>query len=213
MRDITTPVSARTNGLRPAALAALVGLLLVLSAGAPTRDGESDSAAGRVHSSAELAEAEAWFRAHATKLTEREIADASEAVAEGARATGLEVGLILAVIQVESGGDPFALSAVGAVGLMQLRPSTAEEMAGRLGLPWEGPVSLTDPSLNIRLGTAYLRSLVDRFGDVEEALSAYAWGPRRVRERMVAGDPVPDGYARRVEAAFGGPLARGARFL
>ena len=86
MRDITTPVSARTNGLRPAALAALVGLLLVLSAGAPTRDGESDSAAGRVHSSAELAEAEAWFRAHATKLTEREIADASEAVAEGARA-------------------------------------------------------------------------------------------------------------------------------
>jgi soluble lytic murein transglycosylase len=117
------------------------------------------------------------------------------------------------VIEVESGGDAFAFSHAGAVGLMQLRPVTAEETARRIGVDWRGAASLTDPEVNIRLGAAYLRSLVERFGGIGPALAAYNLGPTRVASRLARGAPVPVAYMRRVERAFGHPLARGVRLL
>ncbi|HYV17587.1 MAG TPA: lytic transglycosylase domain-containing protein [Verrucomicrobiae bacterium] len=102
---------------------------------------------------------------------------------------------ILAVIRIESNFDVNATSDSGAVGLMQLLPSTAEEVARELRLPWTGEESqLRDPSVNIRLGTHYLTKLLNRFDDLSQALAAYNEGPERVADRA----PGTTDYARRV---------------
>jgi soluble lytic murein transglycosylase len=95
------------------------------------------------------------------------------------------------VIRQESSFDTATTSPVGARGLMQLMPATAATLAKHLGMA-ATPVALTaDPSLNIRLGTAYLRDLLARFdGSVPLAVAAYNAGPARVAEWLSTyGDP------------------------
>jgi soluble lytic murein transglycosylase len=96
-----------------------------------------------------------------------------------ARRNGLDPALVAAVIHVESRFNPFAVSEVGACGLMQLMPPTAqwllEKDAERLKIR---PAHLFNPVLNIELGTSYLAQLMDRFdGDLTRALIAYNAGP------------------------------------
>jgi len=145
-----------------------------------------------------------------TGLLPAELSRVSVAIAAQSSRSGLPIELVLALIQVESSGYNFAVSPVGAMGLMQLMPATAEGVARRIGLRWEGPPTLFDPVTNVRLGIVYLRELVDRYGSVPIALAAYNWGPTRIAERMRQGEPVPAIYARRVlsvyAAATGGPL-------
>ncbi len=83
----------------------------------------------------------------------------------------LDPRLVQAVVQVESGYNPQALSNKGAIGLMQLMPGTARELA--VVDPWS-------PEQNLRGGTSYLRQMLDRFGDLELALAAYNAGPEAV---------------------------------
>lgn len=93
---------------------------------------------------------------------------------------GLDPLTVLAVIKVESGFDPFAVSPAGAMGLMQLRPETAAEVASRLGIEWTSDELSFDPQVNVLLGTAYLRELLDRFGNLDVALAAFHSGPNRI---------------------------------
>lgn len=83
----------------------------------------------------------------------------------------IEIDLIRAIIEVESGGNPLAVSSAGAAGLMQLMPITAKEL---------GVTDRFDPEQNIDSGTRYLRRLIDRFGSAELALWAYNAGPTAV---------------------------------
>jgi hypothetical protein len=96
----------------------------------------------------------------------------AQLIAEHAAALSLEPKLVQAVIQVESGYNPRALSNKGAMGLMQLMPGTARDLA--VADPW-------DPGQNIRGGTSYLRRLLDQFdGNEDLALAAYNAGPNAV---------------------------------
>jgi hypothetical protein len=91
----------------------------------------------------------------------------------------IDPSLILAVIQVESNFSPKAVSNQGAIGLMQVMPSTGQYLAEKLGITIAGKKELHDPFLNVRLGIYYLSLLEDRFDNVEDALFAYYYGPSR----------------------------------
>jgi soluble lytic murein transglycosylase-like protein len=79
-----------------------------------------------------------------------------EEVEAAAKASGIDPALIYAVMKKESNFKEYAVSAVGATGLMQLMPATASMMARARRIPSE---PLKDPGVNIRLGSAYLGSL------------------------------------------------------
>ena len=86
---------------------------------------------------------------------------------------GLDPNLVLAVVGVESGFQPGAVSHKGAQGLMQLMPGTAREM---------GVTDALDPAQNLDGGTRYLRMLVAQYGgDLGKALAAYNAGPGAVK--------------------------------
>lgn len=91
----------------------------------------------------------------------------------------IDPSLVLAIIQVESNFSPTAVSGKGAMGLMQVMPSTAEYLAEKLGISITGKKALHDPFLNVRLGIYYLSLLEDRFDNVEDAIFAYYYGPSR----------------------------------
>jgi soluble lytic murein transglycosylase-like protein len=101
-------------------------------------------------------------------------------IREHAARHGLRVELVRAVIQVESGYNPFARSPRGAMGLMQLMPATARQLGVR---------NAYDPAENIGGGCAYLRQLLDRYrGNEELALAAYNAGSSAVERH---GNAVP----------------------
>jgi len=91
-------------------------------------------------------------------------------IAKAAGVWGVDPDLVRAVIEVESAFEPRALSAKGAMGLMQLMPATARQY---------GVADPFDPRANIEAGTKHLRSLLDRY-DLSLALAAYNAGPGAV---------------------------------
>jgi soluble lytic murein transglycosylase-like protein len=88
----------------------------------------------------------------------------------------LDPDLVRAVIYVESGGDPRAVSPRGASGLMQLMPQSFADL---------GDDERFDPEINISSGTRYLREMLDRFQSVEAALWAYNAGPTAVEREFM----------------------------
>ncbi len=97
-----------------------------------------------------------------------------KAIDQIARNIQIDPDLIKAIIMAESGGNPFAISPKGALGLMQLMPETANELS--ISNPF-------DPEENIRGGTKYLSWLLKTYnGDLLSALAAYNAGPGTVKK-------------------------------
>jgi soluble lytic murein transglycosylase len=128
---------------------------------------------------------EAWQRQY-YQMEYREVIDAVAVRQE------VNPFLIASVIDAESDWEPNALSSVGAVGLMQVMPSTAEELAER-GLVDAKRFPAEDlhvPGVNIEYGAAYLRYLVERYHEVETALAAYNAGLANVDQWAARGGDI-----------------------
>ncbi len=106
--------------------------------------------------------------------------------------------LTLSIIATESSFRRKAISWAGAYGLMQIKPITAEEVAGDLGIPWEGEKTLFDPVVNITLGLKYLSNLKKRFGNMNDALTAYNYGPQYVVSCLRKDKKLPDKYVKKI---------------
>jgi soluble lytic murein transglycosylase len=105
-----------------------------------------------------------------------------EQVLQTARDNRLTPALIYGIIRRESVFDPEARSPSGALGLMQLMPATARALSRRLGLSRPRERDLLDHGLNMRLGGAYLREMLERFDhNPVLAAAAYNAGPARVQ--------------------------------
>ena len=116
---------------------------------------------------------------------------------------GLDRELVLAVVRAESGGDPHAVSRLGARGLMQLMPIAHREATDRLGV---APGDLHDPEHNVEAGTAYLAHLMERFkGDRTLAVAAYHMGPTAVAKLR---REHPDLGSRELIRRYAGPQTR-----
>ncbi len=108
---------------------------------------------------------------------------------------------MLAVIQTESSFNPDMVGGVGEVGLMQLRPETAEWLVKKERLR-VSQKPLVDPIKNIQIGAAYMSYLRERFDDHARLyVAAYNMGPRNVRE-LRQKDIWPKEYAARVMSYY-----------
>lgn len=127
----------------------------------------------------------------------------------------IDRAVMFGLVRAESTFNASARSRAGAIGLCQLMPTTAAGVAKRLGIEGFTTSMLYDPSINTRLGAAYLRGLLDSYNqDIKLALMAYNGGPGAAN-RYLAGGMLPretsryygkvlqyaDGYA----ALFGTP--------
>jgi soluble lytic murein transglycosylase-like protein len=141
-----------------------------------------------------------------TRLLSPPDADLQPMIARHADTHQVDPRLIQAVMQVESGYNAQAVSRVGAIGLMQLMPETARNLA--VSDPY-------DPDQNVRGGTTYLRRMLDRFqGSLELAVAAYNAGPEAVeRYRGIPPYAETRDYVRRVLALYNGSDALSAPAL
>lgn len=97
-----------------------------------------------------------------------------------AKAYDLPPHLVYAIIRTESDFDSNAQSAAGAIGLMQLMPSTFRWITDDVLRERLDDGMIYDPETNVRYGCFYLRRLYDRYGEWSAALAAYNAGPGRV---------------------------------
>jgi soluble lytic murein transglycosylase-like protein len=158
-----------------------------------------DARGGRIYTN--LAEparsAGATPRARAVRQAAPETARSRlEAIVENTAARhGLDARLVRAVVRVESGWNPAAVSSKGAEGLMQLIPGTA----GRFGV-----ADAFDPAENVEGGVRYLSDLLAHYrGDLEESLAAYYAGEQAVaRSGGIPNDPATRAYVHRVTKLY-----------
>ncbi|WP_075657206.1 lytic transglycosylase domain-containing protein [Pseudochrobactrum sp. B5] len=130
-------------------------------------------------------------------------------IAEASQRFGILEHWIVAVLRAESAGDVRAISTAGAMGLMQVMPDTWAGLRVRYGLGRDP----YDPRDNILAGTAYLREMFDRYGNVAAMLAAYNAGPGRYDEYLATGRTLPAetrAYVAALAPILGGAAPSGA---
>ena len=105
---------------------------------------------------------------------------------------------LVAVIKTESSFNPLIHGSFGEIGLMQVKPDTAQWISKKYGIKWKGAKALEKPSYNVRIGAAYFHWLREKFdGHANKYLSAYNMGALNVH-RMYAAAKTPKEYSLRV---------------
>lgn len=111
---------------------------------------------------------------------------------------GFDPELIMAVISAESSFYNWSMSPKGAVGLMQIIPTTGKALAETNNIVWHEKDPLLDPFINIKLGIHYLWDLYLKFGDLSLALTAYNYGPTAVARWNDSGEEIPRKYSEKI---------------
>ncbi|MDQ3943727.1 MAG: transglycosylase SLT domain-containing protein [Actinomycetota bacterium] len=180
---VPVPALAQANGIAdPDHI--LAGSKLTLPApGAPSLP-EARVATQPVAKMTPVAATPASTRARAIKMPPSR-AGLRPVFAQFSRTAGVPTDLVMALAWQESGWQVHKVSSTRAVGVMQLMPDTVE-FVSRILLRQRQNLDPHDPGANIRMGTRFLRYLLDRTGgDLDTALASYYQGLRSVRERGV----------------------------
>jgi hypothetical protein len=120
----------------------------------------------------------------------------AEAIFTESLAAGVDPFMVASIVATESSFKSRVVSSAGAVGLMQLRPFVAKDLARRHNVEWHGRETLHSPEFNLRLGILYYKELIARFdGDEQLALAAYNMGPTRVSRQLRRGTFAGSTYA------------------
>lgn len=148
---------------------------------------------------AELEAIRSLAQLHMAKAADDRLYALADAIFQESEAAGVDPLMVAAIVAKESSFRSGVVSRAGAVGLMQLRPFVARDIAERTELEWQGATTLHHPENNLRLGIHYYSELVDRFdGDVHLALAAYNRGPTRVSRQVRSGITITSRYADRI---------------
>lgn len=129
-------------------------------------------------------------------------AEVDKAITDAAQRHGVDANLVRAVVQIESGFNPQAVSRKGAMGLMQLMPGTARQL---------NVTNPLDPAQNVDAGVRHLKGLLDSYkGDISLSLAAYNAGAGAVARN---GNTVPPyaetrEYVRRITTIYGSNTLR-----
>ena len=144
----------------------------------------------------------AALKANEVRLNNATVWKLAHSIQEESDKHSLDPMLVLAVIKVESQFDHRAVSPKGARGLMQIQPAAATVVLEEADV-LDGKVAtkIDDPIVNVKIGTAYLKHLKEMFGDMKLTLTAYNWGPTRLRQKLAAKEVVPLVYAQKVFSA------------
>ena len=130
------------------------------------------------------------------------------------RSVGFDPLLILAVVSVESRGNPAAQgkfrsgNVSGAVGLMQIKYETARIVGRSIRNPVRREWDLLRPDVNLLYGTAYLLQMVNRYGSLEKGLIAYNMGPGALESALAGHRRLPRRYYNRVLSNYRGLVQR-----
>ncbi|MGB8656909.1 MAG: transglycosylase SLT domain-containing protein [Candidatus Zixiibacteriota bacterium] len=122
---------------------------------------------------------------------EQEKAQLTQVLYDESRRYGYDPLLILALILSESRFQKGQVSEMGAMGLMQMKPSAGYDLCQRRGLKWTGELSLFEPAFNVQLGTLYLFELILKFRDVKKAIIAYNVGENALKLKLKEGQKPP----------------------
>lgn len=127
---------------------------------------------------------------------------------------GMDPLLVLALVSVESRGNPVAKGRYrsgklsGALGFMQIKTETARLVAKSEGLPFQGKKDLLNPGRNIVFGTIYLMSLIEHYESLKLGIMAYNIGPGGVNLALKGKMPFPRRYYNRVLTNYFGLIKR-----
>jgi soluble lytic murein transglycosylase len=122
----------------------------------------------------------------------------TQAIIEDSEFYDIDPVFIMAVIKTESSFNPLARGKFGEIGLMQIKPDTAQWIAKKEGLHWGGNSSLENPVENVKIGIAYVNYLRNSFaGHSNKYLSAYNMGAANVR-KAYSNEIKPREYTTRV---------------
>lgn len=141
---------------------------------------------------------EATTKKFLPKLSKKVSKKLARAILSSAKEYELDPVFLMAVIQNESSFNPSRRGGAGEIGLMQIKPTTAEWIARVYDIEYEGEKTLLDPAMNVRIGAALMDKLRHQFESHSRLyLSAYNIGAKKVRS-MVEGKKIPKEYVQAV---------------
>jgi soluble lytic murein transglycosylase len=198
-RVVTKSARAASSMGRRAAAAGCLTMAVVLASacstahlGTPTSGIEHGRADGL---SAVLAQ-------RAERLDRAEQKAVAEVLRAAQREHQLDPFLLVALIEHESRWNARAVSSHRALGLMQVKAPVAKPIAHALEIEFDPATTLFDPVANVRIGVAYFAEMMDRFGNVDLALTAYNIGPNRTARILAGGGKPPVRFSQAVQARY-----------